>query len=82
MNVLLTMVIFVSWLGGAVFHNHGPTSSPCKVCQALQSNQADLPVEYTTARPAPTSERLAGAAPPQSIVALLLVPEGRAPPSA
>ena len=79
-NAAVGLVIFVAWLGGAYFHVHDVASPSCKVCQALQSNQAALATPGATPRPSIADRRVPIAATPQSVEPHLLVPQGRAPP--
>ncbi len=83
LRALLGLAVFACWLGGALFHVHEGNANPdCRVCQALQANQADVPDQI--AAPAP-SIRFEGIAPSyESRIAstLHLVPSGRAPPLA
>ncbi len=81
-TAILGLVVFVSWLGTALFHFHEGAAPACKVCQALQANQADVPVQGAAPEPLQKYERLAGSPSPSFFTALLLVPEGRAPPLA
>ena len=79
-RALLTLAVFLSWLGGAVFHTHPVAAAPCKVCHALQVNQADLPDRASAPNLLRTVERIAATTGSQTSDVLLRVPQGRAPP--
>lgn len=81
-RAVLTLAVFASWLGGTLLHNHDAAATPCKVCQVLQANQAELPSQGIAPRPAMTPERIAAQATAQSAGALILLPQERAPPLA
>ena len=83
LRALLGIAVFACWLGGAIFHFHVGDGVPdCKVCQALQANQADAPVQASAPQPATRVERVAPLETEAVLPTLLLVPTGRAPPLA
>ncbi len=82
LRAILGLAVFVSWLGTALFHFHDGAAPACKVCQALQANQADVPAQSAAPEPLQKYERLASSLSPSYFTTLLLVPEGRAPPLA
>ena len=81
-RALLVLAVFLTWIGGAAFHTHTAGTVPCKVCQALQAYQADLPGHATAPELLPGVERIAAAAGSQAADVLLPVPKGRSPPLA
>ena len=81
-RAILALAIFLSWLGGAFFHTHPVAAAPCKVCHALQVNQADLPDNATAPNLLRTVDRIAATAESHTADVLLRVPQGRAPPLA
>lgn len=81
-SAALALAVFLAWMGGALFHFHAGSALGCKTCQALQANQAELPVQGHATRSLATCERVAATSPAQAVEVLLLVPQGRAPPLA
>lgn len=77
---VLGLVVFACWLGGALFHVHEGGAPDCRVCQALQANQADVPDQISAPAPSIRFERLDLVFSSRTPSTLLLLPPGRAPP--
>jgi hypothetical protein len=81
-RAVLALAVFLSWMGGTLFHFHPEDAPTCKVCQALHSNQADVPAQNAPAPLSRTAERIGPLASTGQTEAPVPAPHGRAPPSA
>jgi len=80
-RALLGLAIVACWLGGALFHVHEGSANPdCRVCQALQANQADLTDQVAAPAPSIRFERLAPSYESCIASSFRFAPSGRAPP--
>ncbi|HET9252888.1 MAG TPA: hypothetical protein VFP58_12315 [Candidatus Eisenbacteria bacterium] len=78
---VFALVLFLSGLGAALAHDH-PTGATCEVCKLAHGSPADLARRSTAPEPLRAAERMAPAASALLEHPDLVVPQGRAPPTA
>ena len=77
----LALALFLSGLGAALVHDH-PTEPTCQVCKLVHNAPADLVRRISAPEPLRAAERIASPAAAELHYPDLVVPQGRAPPSA
>jgi len=77
----LVLALFFSWLGAAMAHEHAPDPT-CQFCKVVHNAAADVVRRTSAPEPMRVAERLATHATSTLLAPDLVVPQGRAPPTA
>jgi hypothetical protein len=77
----LVLALFFSWLGTALAHEHAPDPT-CQVCKVVHNASVDLVRRTSAPEPLRVTDQIA--LPPQTklLAPDIVVPQGRAPPTA
>jgi hypothetical protein len=77
----LVLALFCSWLGTALAHEHAPDPT-CQFCKVVHNAPADLVRRTSAPEPVRITERIASCSTSTVLAPDLVVPQGRAPPTA